>query len=113
MTIVELKDLRCLACTGETPKLTNIEIQDNIKFLNKWQINDDNEMIFKKFIFKSFKKALNFTIQISKIAEIENHHPDISFGYGYCIIMIHTHAIKALTINDFILASKIDNIENS
>ncbi|PPR54244.1 MAG: hypothetical protein CFH11_00306, partial [Alphaproteobacteria bacterium MarineAlpha5_Bin1] len=32
-------------------------------------------------------------------------------GWGYCLIMIHTHAIKGLSINDFVLASKIDLID--
>ena len=68
-------------------------------------------MIFKKFTFKTFKKALNFTNSVGKIAEEEGHHPDISMGWGYCLVMIHTHAINGLSINDFILASKIDLIE--
>ena len=68
-------------------------------------------MIFKKFTFKSFIKALNFTNLVGKIAEEEGHHPDISLGWGYCLVMIHTHAIKGLSINDFILASKIDLIK--
>ena len=49
-----------------------------------------------------FKKALNFTNLVGKIAEEEGHHPDISLGWGYCLVMIHTHAIKGLSINDFI-----------
>ena len=50
------------------------------------------------------------SITVGKVAENEKHHPDISLGYGYCLIMIHTHAISSLSINDFILAAKIDNI---
>ena len=69
-------------------------------------------MIFKKFNFKTFKKALEFTNLVGKIAETEGHHPDISFGWGYSILMLHTHAIKGLSVNDFILASKIDELNN-
>ena len=67
-------------------------------------------MIYKKFKFKNFKKSLEFSNLVGKIAEEEGHHPDISLGWGYCLIMIHTHAINGLSINDFILASKIDLI---
>ena len=67
-------------------------------------------MIFRKFNFKNFNKALHFTNLVGELAEEEGHHPDISLGWGYCLIMIHTHAIKGLSINDFILAAKIDNI---
>ena len=68
-------------------------------------------MIFKKFTFKNFKNSLEFVNKISEIAENEKHHPDISLGWGYCLIIIHTHAINGLSINDFILASKIDLID--
>ena len=67
-------------------------------------------MIFKKYTFKNFSKSLLFVNAVGKVAEDEKHHPDISLGYGYCLIMIHTHAISSLSINDFILAAKIDNI---
>ena len=72
-------------------------------------------MIFKKFKFKNFTKSLNFTVKVGELSEKEGHHPDISLGWGYCLVMIHTHAIKGLSVNDFILAAKIDliNDENS
>ena len=111
MTNSSLSQLKCEACSGNTPKLNETEIIGNLRKINNWKVNDQQEMIFKKFKFKTFKKALNFANSVGKIAEIENHHPDISLGWGYCLIMIHTHAINGLSINDFILASKIDLIE--
>ena len=101
---------KCEPCTGNTPKLNFEEISKYLSDLNEWAVNDNQEMIFKKFKFKNFKKALEFANQIGNVAEVEGHHPDISIGYGYCLIMIHTHALKGLSINDFILASKIDLI---
>ena len=50
------------------------------------------------------------TVYHTQIAEEENHHPDISFGWGYCNVKIFTHAIKGLAESDFILAAKIDKI---
>ena len=108
-----LTSLKCTPCSGKTPKLNYKEIDKNLNKLNNWEINNDKEMIFKKFIFKSFKKALNFTNTVGQIAEEEGHHPDISLGWGYCLVMIHTHAIKGLSINDFVLAAKIDLIDNN
>ena len=106
-----LSQLKCESCSGNTPKLNKNEIIENLRKINNWSVNDQQEMIFKKFTFKSFKKALNFTNLVGKISEDEGHHPDISLGWGYCLVMIHTHAIKGLSINDFILASKIDLIK--
>ena len=105
-----LNKFKCEPCNGKTPKLNSNEIIKYLSQLNNWKVNNEQEMIFKKFEFKSFKKALNFTNLVGDIAEIESHHPDISLGWGYCLIMIHTHAIKGLSKNDFVLASKIDQI---
>ena len=106
----DLKSKKCEPCEGNSAKLTQEEIANYLSKINSWSLNDDSEMIFKKYKFKTFKKSLNFINQISEVAEKEGHHPDISFGWGYAIIMIHTHSIKGLSINDFILASKIDAI---
>ena len=105
-----LNQLKCSACSGNTPKLSNQEILINISNVKDWRLNDKKDMIFKKFTFKSFKSALEFTNLVGVIVEKEGHHPDISIGWGYCLIMVHTHVIQALSINDFILAAKIDQI---
>ena len=67
-------------------------------------------MIFKKFEFKTFKQSLDFVNKVGGIADKEGHHPDISLGWGYSLIMLHTHAIKGLSLNDFIVAAKIDEL---
>ena len=95
-------------CNGNTPKLDYQEISKFLSQLNEWSVNENQEMIFKKFKFNNFKKAISLANKIGDIAESEGHHPDISIGYGYCLVMVHTHAIKGLSINDFILAAKID-----
>jgi len=110
MNSVELKDLKCASCSGVTSKLTQEEINKNLDLLNNWEINEEGKMIFKKYIFKNFKKSLEFANSIGVIADEEGHHPDLSIGFTYCLVMIHTHAIKDLSLNDFILASKIDRI---
>ena len=106
----DLSHKKCEPCSGNTPKLKDTEINENLLKINEWLLNDKKEMIYKKFSFKNFKKTIFFVNKVSEIAELEKHHPDFSFGYNYCLIMIHTHAIKGLSVNDFILASKIDAI---
>ena len=106
----ELKHQKCQACSGNTPKFDEKQISDNLSKLDNWSVNDEQKMIYKKFNFKTFKQALNFTNQVGELADLEGHHPDISLGWGYALIMIHTHAIQGLSINDFILAAKIDVI---
>ena len=107
---MELKNQKCQACSGNTPKFDEKQISDNLSKLNSWSVNDEQKMIYKKFNFKTFKQALNFTNKVGEIADLEGHHPDISLGWGYTLVMLHTHAIQGLSINDFIIAAKIDEI---
>lgn len=69
-------------------------------------------LLQKKFIFKNFLLSQKFVNEVGKISESEGHHPDITFGWGYALIDITTHAIEGLSENDFILAAKIDKIIN-
>lgn len=107
---MELKNQKCQACSGNTPKFDEKQISDNLSKLDNWSVNDEQKMIYKKFNFKTFKQALNFTNKVGEIADLEGHHPDISLGWGYSLVMLHTHAIQGLSINDFIIAAKIDEI---
>ena len=109
--MVDLKEQKCEACSGNTPKFDEKQIIEHLAKLDNWSVNDEQKMIYKKFIFKTFKQALNFTNRVGELAEKEGHHPSISLGFGYSLIMLHTHSIKALSINDFIVASKIDGLK--
>ena len=53
---------------------------------------------------------MDFVQKVGAIAEQEDHHPDIEFGWGYANILIFTHKIDGLHENDFILAAKINDI---
>jgi 4a-hydroxytetrahydrobiopterin dehydratase len=104
---------KCNACDGDTPAFDKSEIHKYLKKVDGWDVKSDKKKSFyliKNFKFKNFEKSQIFVNQIGRIAEEENHHPDISFGWGYCNVKIFTHAIKGLAENDFILAAKIDNI---
>ena len=89
------------------------EIHKYLKKVDGWEVKNNDEKNFyliKKFKFKDFTDSQTFVNNVSNIAEQENHHPDITFGWGYCKIKIFTHSIKGLAESDFILAAKIDKI---
>ena len=41
-----------------------------------------------------------------RIAELEDHHPDMLVGWRRVTVILSTHAIKGLSVNDFIMAAK-------
>ena len=67
-----------------------------------------NIPLYRQLIVTSVLRTAPF--QVGEIAEKEEHHPDIWFGWGYAKIKIFTHAIKGLHESDFVLAAKVDRI---
>ena len=111
----DLLKKRCIPCEGGISPFDISEIHKYQKKVDGWDVKNKNENIYfleKDFIFKDFIGSQNFINKVGEISENENHHPDISFGWGYAKIIITTHAIEGLSENDFILAAKIDQIIN-
>jgi 4a-hydroxytetrahydrobiopterin dehydratase len=107
---MELKEKKCKPCEGGTPPLRSQQISNFLKELQtKWEVID-NTKIRQTYKFKNFREALDFANKVGEIAEEEQHHPDLHVYYGKVTIDLSTHAIGGLSENDFIMASKIDNI---
>tara|TARA_B100000787_G_scaffold69373_1_gene50993 strand:- start:146 stop:490 length:345 start_codon:yes stop_codon:yes gene_type:complete len=111
----DLLNKKCIPCEGGILPFDISEIHKYQTKIDGWDVKKDEKEIHfleKKFTFKNFTNSQNFINKVGEIAEAEDHHPDISFGWGYAKIIITTHAIKGLSENDFILAAKIDKIPN-
>ena len=111
--MTDLADKKCVPCEGGIPAFDLSQIHKYMKKVDGWDVlkdKDQNYYIEKKFKFKNFIESEKFILKVGKIAEVEGHHPDIKFGWGYAEIKISTHAIKGLAESDFILAAKIDKI---
>ena len=109
----DLADKKCIPCEGGIPSFNLDEIHKYLKKVDGWKVESNQDKSFflaKEFLFKNFQESQNFVNKIGNLAEEQNHHPDISFGWGYCKVKIFTHAIKGLAESDFILAAKIDRI---
>jgi|SRR5579885_420779 len=107
----DLKQKKCVPCEGGVKPLTPDEYGAFLRNeIQGWHALDQKK-IEKEFRFKNFKEALEFVNKIGAIAEEEGHHPDVYFGWGHVKVTLWTHAIGGLSENDFILASRIDEIK--
>jgi len=102
-----LLEKHCVPCHGGVPRLTGEEIGPLLAQLEGWEAVGGHHLS-KEYKFENFADALAFVNRVGEVAEAEGHHPDISFGWGYTRIEIHTHAIDGLSESDFILAARID-----
>ena len=105
-----LTEKSCAPCRGGVSALTAEEAKHYLDETPDWALGGAASRIERRFAFGDFVEALDFVNRLGALAENEGHHPDISFGWGYCNVVLYTHKIKGLHENDFIMAAKIDHL---
>ncbi len=103
MGLPDLASRNCVPCRGTKP-LSKEVAEDVIRDLPGWRLL--NGAIEKEFRFKSYTDGLEFALCVGKIAENQDHHPDILIKWRRVKLTLSTHVIKGLSINDFIMAAK-------
>jgi 4a-hydroxytetrahydrobiopterin dehydratase len=107
----DLAKKRCIPCEKKTAPLLPQEVAKLEAQVAGWIVADDARSIYKEFVFDDFDQNMMFVNQIAELAETEGHHPDLNISYNKLRVTLTTHAINGLSENDFILASKIDELE--
>ena len=101
----------CVPCQGGVPPLSSVEIQKFLKLIHpKWEVLEDKK-ITRDFEFLDYNSAISFTNSVAELAEIQGHHPYIHINFRTVKIIVFTHKIDGLHENDFLLASKIDDLQ--
>jgi 4a-hydroxytetrahydrobiopterin dehydratase len=93
---------------GNTPPMSREDAQKYFKEIPGWALSRDS--ITKEFRFRSYLKGLKFAYSLGKVAERQNHHPDILIRWRKVRVTLTTHDIKGLSENDFIMAAKAEKI---
>lgn len=101
---------KCVPC--EKKGVRPMDKEEAIKYLAQipgWDLDDVTKKISREFLFRDFIKSIDFVSgPVADISEEEGHHPDIYIFYNKVRLEISTHAIEGLSVNDFILAAKIN-----
>jgi len=109
--VSDLASSTCEACRIDAPMVTDDEASLLIKEIEDWQLIDDGvKKLKKEFSFSSYNDSINFTNKVANMAEKEDHHPHIVLEWGKVTVVWWSHKIKGLHKNDFICASKTDNL---
>jgi 4a-hydroxytetrahydrobiopterin dehydratase len=102
LTLEELAMKKCVERKG-TP-MNRHETERLLRDFPGWTLVDGS--IEKEFRFKSYLEGLAFANEIGKIAEEQNHHPDILIKWRRVKLTLSTHSVKGLSENDFIVAAR-------
>jgi 4a-hydroxytetrahydrobiopterin dehydratase len=107
----QLAAKKCQPCEGGVQPLWPQEAAKQLDKLHGWYLAKDSKAIRKDWLVKDFATAIEFFRDVAKIAEHEDHHPDLHLiDYREVSVELSTHAIGGLSENDFIVAAKIDQI---
>ena len=91
------------------PKLLDDgEVTARLARLKGWK--REGQFITKSFTFETFMDGIRFLNRVAKVAEKQEHHPDIRVRYTEVTLSIQTHSKGGLTARDFELAEAIDGM---
>ncbi len=110
-TIDALKTKHCAPCEGGVAPIPRVDAENLLSNLGEWKLTADGKCIRREWTVKNFVAGMEFLSAVAKLAEEEQHHPDVHLtGYRNVAIELTTHAIGGLSENDFIVAAKINDI---
>lgn len=110
---MNLIDLHCTPRAGAADRIHADEIAGLLAQLPGWALQDDGISIGKTFTFKDYATTMAYALRVAKMADAEDHHPDLSISYGRCSVRYNTHDVGGLSLNDFICAAKADQYAQS
>ncbi len=109
----ELSREQCAPCRGDEPALEQGRIDALMGLIsNEWRLVERSATarLRRVFAFKGFQPAMEFTVEVGRIAEEQGHHPRIVTRWGSVTVDWWTHKIGGLHTNDFIMAARTDEL---
>jgi 4a-hydroxytetrahydrobiopterin dehydratase len=95
-----------------------MNLQETIKRILKETIvesknwGNSNKKLEKTFKFKDFNESIDFVNKVAKIAETQNHHPDIEINYDKVKLSITDHEKGEVSDKCHELVKSIDDMGN-
>lgn len=107
---MSLANEACEPCRGGVPPLDAKEAARLLADVPDWELLDEARKLSRTFKFSNFLEAMDFVRWVGDAAERANHHPDITFGWGYATVVFYTHKINGLHRNDFVMAARVNDL---
>ena len=104
-----LAEQNCSPCNQGAVRVSEATAVELLGGLNpSWRLVQTPQALERTYKVKGFAKATYLANLCSWLADKQGHHPDVSFGWGYCTVQLTTHDVDGLTMNDFIWAANLD-----
>ena len=108
----DLAQQHCAPCAGGTKPMAPTAAEGYLAQVPGWRLVSSEPLkIARDLRFKNFARAMQFVDRMAEVAEAEGHHPDFCVSWSQVKLELFTHAIGGLSENDFIMAAKINELE--
>ena len=106
---MELAQQKCTTYKPGSPPLTRKETMDSPRADNGWALR--NGHISRTFTLPDAAACIAFTTEITGLAAEEGHFPDLCMRESrYVEVSFYTYPAGGLTMNDFIMAAKLNGM---
>ena len=90
--------------------LSPTEVVTRLAAVSGWQLvgHDADVAIEKTFRFAAYHETLAFVNAVGFIAQVQDHHPELTVAYARCVVRWNTHDVAGLSATDFECAQQVD-----
>jgi 4a-hydroxytetrahydrobiopterin dehydratase len=104
-----MPELKERHCCQTVERLDQTKADQYLKLINSaWLMDFDKQVLSLNAEFENYYQTMVFANAVAKVAQQQNHHPEMIISYRHCKVFYTTHSITGLSVNDFICAAQID-----
>lgn len=70
--------------------------------------NSDLPVLVRRYRFADFNALEPVVIRLMAIARLQDHHPDVTFGFSHLSVHWNTHSAGGISDNDWICIALLD-----
>lgn len=101
--------MKCTPRTSGSPPLIRKEILELLRQVDGWALKDGH--LTRTFTFPDAATCIAFISEIGGFAGGEGHYPDLRMKEGRFVeVSFYTYPAGGLTLNDFIMAAKLNGM---
>ncbi len=90
--------------------ISTSKIKKHLVVLNKWSY--ENNSLCRQYKFQSYMDGINFVMELAKLSEKHNHHPDIVIGWCTVEVKFTSHDLGGVSEKCLELSKLSDELLN-
>jgi 4a-hydroxytetrahydrobiopterin dehydratase len=100
----------CQPLAADARALLEAEARTEMRFLQGWELvrHQDTWMLEKTYRTDDFRQSLALAERVARLAEAEQHHPELTLSWGRCTVRWWTTRLGGVHANDVRMAAATD-----